>query len=53
MLYNSNPKINENNIEFRATCERHGMHDFKSPEVASSFGSGINDKFKWKVNLKV
>lgn len=38
-------------VKFRASCERHGTHVFKSNEVAGSVGSAVNRKYRWSVDL--
>jgi tRNA G10 N-methylase Trm11 len=41
------------NINFRATCTRHGRkHSFTSQEAAKHFGAGLAQYFGWKVKLK-
>jgi len=38
-------------VKFRASCERHGTHVFKSNELAGSVGSAVNRKYRWSVDL--
>lgn len=38
--------------KFRVTCSRTGStHNFGSPEAARQFGAGVNDMFRWPVDL--
>lgn len=39
-------------LKFRVTCHRVGSgHSFGSPDAAGHFGSAIQEKFRWKVDM--
>ncbi|XP_002158272.2 tRNA (guanine(6)-N2)-methyltransferase THUMP3 isoform X1 [Hydra vulgaris] len=39
-------------LSFRVTASRTGKHSFRSMDSAASFGAGLNNYLKWKVDLK-
>ena len=48
-----NPDLQLANVSFRVTCHRSGKNiGFGSPDVARVVGSGVNEKFGWKVDLE-
>lgn len=36
---------------FRATAQRQGEHEYRSPDIAGAVGAGVGDRYGWPVDL--